>query len=305
MRLGIHLYTFGSLERAALRAVEIGAETLQIFTASPRMWRAGTPDPEQVKALRAIRKRHKIRPLVVHVNYLVNLASRDPLIRERSIRTLRGEFERAALIGAEYLVVHPGSRMDQTLEVSIAAIAEGIRDAVLDAAPGVTLLLENTAGSGSSVGSRFEELLEIRRLAAQFTDAPIGYCLDTCHLLAAGFEIATADGLRDTLRQADRILGLKNIPVIHANDSKTPLGSHVDRHARIGKGYIGREPFRRLLAHRQLRGKAFISETPVEREGDDRRNLQTLRALSRQPAAVSSRVASRGNPGASPRRAGG
>lgn len=279
MRLGIHLSTFGSLEKAALRAAEIGANTLQIFTASPRMWRARAPGPAQVEALRAVRKQHDIRPLVVHVNYLVNLASRHPLIRARSIVALRGEFERAALVGAEYLVVHPGSAKGQSMEAAIAAVAEGIRDAA-GAARGVTLLLENTAGSGSSVGSRFEELRAIRDLAAGYSDAPVGYCLDTCHLLAAGFDISTPAGLRDTLRQADAILGLANVPVIHANDSKAPLGSHVDRHAKIGKGHIGREAFRRLLAHPKLRRKAFISETPVEREGDDRRNMATLRSLA-------------------------
>jgi deoxyribonuclease-4 len=279
LRLGIHLYTFGSLKRAGTRAAEIGANTLQIFTASPRMWRAGTPDPAQVKALLDIREQYDIRPLVVHVNYLVNLASCDPLIRAQSIRTLRGEFERAALVGAEYLVVHPGSAKGQSLDAAIAAIAEGIRDSV-GAAQGVTLLLENTAGCGSSVGSRFEELSAIRNLAAAYTDAPIGYCLDTCHLLAAGFDITTPHGLRSTLRQADASLGLANVHVIHANDSKTPLGSHVDRHARIGTGFIGVEPFRRMLAHPKLRRKVFISETPVERDGDDRRNMATLQSLA-------------------------
>jgi deoxyribonuclease-4 len=141
-------------------------------------------------------------------------------------------------------------------------------------------LLENTAGSGSSLGSRFEELSAIRHLAADYTGAPIGYCLDTCHLLAAGFDIVTPAGLRDTLKKADAILGLASVHVIHANDSKTPRGSRVDRHAKIGKGHIGREPFRRLLAQPKLRRKAFISETPVEREGDDRRNMATLRSLA-------------------------
>lgn len=279
MRLGIHLYTSGSLEKAALRAVEIGADTLQIFTSSPRMWRARLPDPAQVEALRTIRKQHDLRPLVVHVNYLVNLASRDPLLRARSIDALRGEFERAAIIGAEYLVVHPGSAKGQSMETAIEGVAEGIRDAA-GADRGVTLLLENTAGSGSSVGSRFEELRAIHDLVAGYTDAPVGYCLDTCHLMAAGCDISTASGLRDTLRQADATLGLGKVSVIHANDSKTPLGSHVDRHAKIGQGTIGREAFSRLLAHPKMRGKVFISETPVEREGDDRRNMATLRSLA-------------------------
>jgi deoxyribonuclease IV len=279
LRLGIHLYTFGSIEKAALRAAEIGADTLQIFTASPRMWRARTPDAAQVQALQAVRRKHRIRPLVVHVNYLVNLASCDPEIRSRSIVTFRGELDRAALVGAEFLVVHPGNCKGQPVSDAISACAEALCDAASGFTGGVTVLLENTAGSGSALGSRFEELRDIRDRAA-CAGVPIGYCLDTCHLLAAGFDITTADGLRDTVQQASDVLGLENVPLFHANDSKAPLGSHVDRHARIGHGYIGCAPFRRLLAHPKLRAKAFISETPVEAEGDDRRNMATLRRLA-------------------------
>jgi deoxyribonuclease-4 len=263
-----------------LRAAEIGANALQIFTASPRMWRARMPDPAQVQALQAIRRQHDIYPLVVHVNYLVNLASRDPEIRARSIQTFRGELERAAIVGAEFLVVHPGSYKGQSIDDGISACAEGLCEAARGFVGGVTMLLENTAGSGSALGSRFEELRAIRDLAAPFTGTPIGYCLDTCHLLAAGFDITTTAGLRSTIRQAGNILGLENVPVFHANDSKTPLGSRVDRHAKIGQGHIGREPFRRLLAHPKLRTKTFISETPVEADGDDRRNMATLRSLA-------------------------
>jgi deoxyribonuclease-4 len=245
------------------------------------MWRARAPDPSQVKALRDIRRRHDIHPLVVHVNYLVNLASRDPAIRTKSIETFRGELERAAILGAEFLVVHPGSYKGQTLEEGISACAGGLREAADGfAGSGVTVLLENTAGSGSAVGSRFEELRAIRDLASGRSDLPIGYCLDTCHLFAAGFDIATVAGLRATLRQAERVLDLNHVHVFHANDSKAPLGSRVDRHAKIGQGHIGAEPFRRLLANAKLRRKVFISETPVEIEGDDRRNLETLQSLA-------------------------
>ena len=263
-----------------MRAAEIGADTLQIFTASPRMWRARAPDAAQVEALQAIRRKHHIHPLVVHVNYLVNLASCDPEIRSRSIAAFRGELDRAATVGAEFLVVHPGSYKGQTLDDAISACAHGLCQAASGFSGAVTVLLENTAGSGSALGSRFEELSAIRDLAAPCFPVPIGYCLDTCHLLAAGFDITTAGGLRSTIRHAGDVLGLENVPVFHANDSKTPLGSHVDRHAKIGQGHIGREPFRRLLAHPKLRGKTFISETPVEADGDDRRNMATLRRLA-------------------------
>jgi deoxyribonuclease-4 len=244
------------------------------------MWRAGTLDPAQVASLQAIRRKHRIHPLVVHVNYLVNLASRDPEIRAKSIATFRGELDRAAIVGAEFLVVHPGSYRGQTVDDAIWACAHGLCEAAAGFTGAVTVLLENTAGCGCNLGSRFEELRAIRDLAVPFAQVPIGYCLDTCHLLAAGFDITTADGLRGTIGQAADVLGLENVPVFHANDSKTPLGSHVDRHARIGKGYIGAAAFRRLLAHPKLRTKTFISETPVEEDGDDRRNMATLRRLA-------------------------
>ena len=262
--------------------MDIGADTLQVFTASPRMWRARDPDPKEVAALQAIRERFDIRPLVVHVSYLVNLASSDSAIRENSIRALEGEFRRAAMIGADYLVVHPGCAKSRAPGEAIAAIAEGIRDAA-GSEHRVTLLLENTAGSGSSIGSRFEELDELRRQAAKLSGVPVGYCLDTCHLLAAGFDITTPAGLRSTLRQAEEILGFENVRLIHANDSKTPLGSRVDRHAKIGQGHIGTEPFRRMLARGELAHAVFISETPVERDGDERRNMARLHSLA--PAA--------------------
>lgn len=233
--------------------------------------------------MQTIRRRHRIHPLVIHVNYLVNLASRDAEIRAKSIATFRGELDRAAAVGGDFLVVHPGSYRGQTADDAISACADGLCQAVDGFTGSVTVLIENTAGCGCNLGSRFEELHAIRDRAIRFTQIPIGYCLDTCHLLAAGFDIVTADGLRTTIQRAGDVLGLENIPVFHANDSKAPLGSRVDRHARIGKGHIGREPFRRLLAHPKLRGKTFISETPVEKDGDDRRNMATLRSLAPKP----------------------
>ncbi len=281
MRLGIHTSISGSLEGAARKAADLGANTFQIFSASPRMWRASAPDPQQVRLLRAARERYDLYPLVIHVNYLINLASLDPVIRAKSIDGFRGELERAHAIGAEYLVLHPGSYRGASVEQSIAAFVRGLRDAARGLpAHKLTVLLENTAGAGNHLGSRFEELKSIRDLAGDLTHLPIGYCLDTCHLLAAGFDIATQTGLRDTLRNAEAVLGLANVHVIHANDSKCPRASHVDRHANIGEGHIGEEAFRRILTHPKLRRKPFILETPVEEEGDDRRNLEKLKSLA-------------------------
>jgi deoxyribonuclease-4 len=281
LRLGIHTFTSGSLETAAVRAAELGANTFQIFSASPRMWRSHPADPVQVKLMRAVRERCDLNPLVIHVNYLVNLASLDPVIRAKSIDAFRGELERAIAIGAEYLVVHPGSYRGHSVEEGIAAFALGLRDAAQGLDLGrLTVLLENTAGAGCHLGGRFEELRAIRDLTAELTDLPVGYCLDTCHLLASGFEIGTAPGLRATIRAAEQSLGLANVHVLHANDSKFPLGSRVDRHAHIGQGHIGADAFRRILAHPKLRGKPFILETPIDEPGDDRRNLDTLKSLA-------------------------
>jgi deoxyribonuclease-4 len=245
------------------------------------MWHARPPDREQVKRLNAARERLDLKPLAIHVNYLINLASFDPVIRRKSIDGFRGELERGAAIGAEYLVLHPGSYRGRSVDEGIAAFVLGLTEAAVGfRARRLMVLLENTVGAGSHIGGRFEELRAIRDLARKHTRLPIGYCLDTCHLLASGFNVATATGLRATLRQADEILGLAHVHVIHANDSKGALGSRLDRHAHIGAGQIGREGFQRILRHPKLRGKPFILETPVDEPGDDQRNLDTLKSLA-------------------------
>jgi deoxyribonuclease-4 len=280
-RIGIHTSRAGSLENAAVKAGELGANTFQIFSSSPRMWRASAPDPADVRRFRTVRERLDLRPLAIHTNYLVNLATLDPVIRERSVASFRGELDRAAAIGAEYLVLHPGNYKGQSLEQGIAAFVLGLAEAARGFnAPGVTVLLENTVGSGCQIGSRFEELRMIRDLAARETDLKLAYCLDTCHLFAAGFDIAQATGLARTVAAVDRTLGLDLVRVIHSNDSKGALGSHLDRHENIGKGKIGEAGFRRILTHPALRDKAFILETPVDEEGDDQRDVDALKRLA-------------------------
>lgn len=245
------------------------------------MWRASVPDPSDVREFRKIRERADLFPLVIHCNYLLNLASLDPVIRERSITSFAGELERAALIGAEYLVLHPGNYKDQTVQEGIAAVVLGLAESArLVRAEGVTVLLENTVGAGRQLGSRFEELRLIRDLALRETDLRIGYCLDTCHLFAAGFDIAQSDGLAATMEQAEAVLGLDHVHVLHANDSKGALGGRLDRHANIGAGQIGEAGFRGIMTAPALRAKPFILETPVDEEGDDVRNVRALQRLS-------------------------
>ncbi len=281
LRIGIHTSRSKSLEHAAITANELGANTFQIFSASPRQWRAGVPDAADVKRLRAARERFDLMPLAIHTNYLVNLATPDPVIREKSIVAFRGELDRAAIIGAEYLVLHPGNYKGQSVSEGLSAFVRGLAESARGfRAPGLTVLLENTVGAGSQIGGKFEELRAIRDQAARETDLPIGYCLDTCHLLASGYDVNTARGLGETIAGIDRILGLDLVRVIHTNDSRGGLGSHLDRHANIGEGSIGTDGFRRILTHPKLRSKPFILETPVDEEGDDRRNVDALKRLA-------------------------
>jgi deoxyribonuclease IV len=245
------------------------------------MWRASVPDAADVKRLRDARARFDLAPLAIHVNYLVNLATLDPGIREKSIVAFRGELDRAAMIGADYLVLHPGNYKGQKIEEGIVAFVRGLAEAARGfKAPGLTVLLENTVGAGSQIGGKFEELRTIRDLAAPETDLPIAYCLDTCHLLASGYDVAQAKGLKATVAEADRVLGLDFVRVIHANDSKGGLNSHLDRHANIGAGQIGEAGFHGILTHPGLRSKPFILETPVDEEGDDQKNVDALKRLS-------------------------
>jgi deoxyribonuclease-4 len=254
------------------------------------MWSHGELDAAAVQRLKEARKRLDLTPLVVHDNYLINLAAVNPALRARSVSAFRAEILRSVEIGAEYLVLHPGSYRGQTLEEGIQTLAGSLAESAAGlASDHLTLLVENTAGSGSAIGSRFEELAEVRRSAAGRLGFRIGYCLDTAHCLAAGYDVATASGLEKTLREAHSILGLDHVPVIHTNDSKAPLGSRVDRHEHIGQGYIGIQGFRRILHHPRLRDKAFILETPIDREGDDRRNLLKLKRLCRKSRTTTSR----------------
>ena len=244
------------------------------------MWQASVPRSAEVAALHRLRADHNLTPLVIHGNYLINLASVDATIRQKSILAFRGELERARLIGAEYLVIHPGSYKDQSVDQGLESFAQALTEAAAGFEPGgLTLLLENTAGQGKALGSRLEELARIHQLAQDKTALPIGYCLDTCHALAAGYDIAQPDGLALTLEYIDHLLGLNKIPVIHANDSQGALGSKLDRHANIGHGHIGEAGFARILQHPQLRGKAFILETPSD-DGAARRDVATLHRLS-------------------------
>jgi deoxyribonuclease-4 len=285
LRIGIHCSTAGGLDRAATKAIELGANTFQIFSSSPRMWRCKSPDAQCVAELKNLRARHDLTPLVIHDSYLINLAAPPSVVREKSIEAFAHEIERALVIGADYLVTHPGNYKGQTVEQGLLNVAEALAlawnavDPELKRGTKLAILLENTAGAGAQLGGDFAELAIIRQLAQPYLDVGIAYCLDTCHCYVNGFDIAAEAGLAHLLATTEEHLGIENVPVIHANDAKTRLGSHLDRHANIGAGYIGFEGFRRILKHPKLRDKAFILETPVDKPGDDLRNVQALKEL--------------------------
>jgi deoxyribonuclease IV len=283
LRIGLHTSKAGSLERAALKAHEVGANCFQIFSSSPRTWRAGRPDPADVVLLKKAREKYDLNPLVIHDSYLINLASRESAIRTSSIAAFRGEIERANAIGADYLVMHPGNHKGQTVEEGLCGVIEGIEAAVKGLrSKTLQILFENTVGAGAQLGSRFEELRAMRELTEQRIDFSLGFCLDTCHCFASGrYNVATAEGLKNTVREIETVLGLENVKVIHTNDSKGALASHLDRHANIGEGQIGLEGFRRILNHPKLKNKPFILETPVDNPGDDKKNVDALKSIVR------------------------
>jgi deoxyribonuclease-4 len=279
MRVGVHTSIAGALENAAHHAHEIGCDTFQMFSANPRGWSAAEPTPQACEAFRAARADHGLAPVVIHDNYLINLASADPILRERSIAAFRGELGRALALGAEFLVTHPGSAKGGNATHAIATCIESLRRAAagmkLD---GLAVLIENTAGQGSVIGRSFAEVAEI--MAGAGRDLPVGACIDTAHSFEAGYPVHTEAGLEAVIKELDATIGVKNVRVIHANDSKTAFGSHADRHEHIGKGEIGAAAFGRIVRHPQLTHIPFICETPVDRPGDDRRNLRMMRKLA-------------------------
>jgi deoxyribonuclease-4 len=279
-RIGIHTSTAGGVHNAAERAYRLGCNTLQIFSSSPRQWAPYELGELQCEEMSRLRGRYDLKPLVIHTNYLVNLASSTEQFLHKSVEAFRGEIERALALCAEYLVLHPGSfrgaDRERGLLRTAAAIAAATRGLDL-AKGGLTILIENTAGSEFSLGGTFEQVAEI--LDCLRGVVPVGACIDTCHTHVAGYDIVSEEGIYDTLRQLDATIGLNNIRVVHCNDAKAARGSKLDRHQQIGKGTIGKEPFRILLNDIRLAHAAFIAETPIERPGDDRRNIDALKSL--------------------------
>src|ERR1051325_9837428 len=277
-RVGVHTSIAGGLPKAVESAAAKGCDGFQIFARNPRGWMARDLNRDEVRAFREARERAGLWPLAIHSVYLINLASQDPVGLERSRRAFREEIERGLQLGADYLVVHPGNPVSAPAEAGILTAVESIREATCDLSlNGLTILLENTAGQGSSIGCHFDHLAD---MLAMLDGLPVGVCLDTAHTLAAGYDIATAKGLKATVRLIERSFGFERIRLIHCNDSKAACGARVDRHQHIGEGHIGVEGFRRLTHTLKFRRVPFILETPVDRERDDAWNINRLRELA-------------------------
>ena len=252
-RIGIHTSTAGGVENAAERAYRLGCNAFQIFSSSPRQWKPYDLARSQCDAMTRLREQYGLKPLVIHANYLVNLAGGNPEFHAKSIAAFRGEVERALALCAEFLVLHPGSFRGSSREEGLQRVALAIEQAVdgLDLAAGnLRILIENTAGSEFSLGGNFEQVAELLYLLSDFV--PAGACIDTCHTHVAGYDIVSEAGFAETLDQLERTIGLKQVYVWHCNDAKAARGSKLDRHQHIGKGSIGLEPFRRLLNDSRL-----------------------------------------------------
>ena len=290
--LGAHLSIAGGLPRAVDRAEASGCRALQIFTKSAGQWRARELPPEEIALFRRRVRETKIRPVVAHNSYLINVAAADPALRRKSIAALRDELDRAESLGLDGLVMHPGSYTSGTEGGGLKLIGDALA-AILASRPNgrTRILLEHTAGQGTNLGHRFEHLAEIiDRLGGS---SRVGVCLDTCHLLAAGYDICSEEGYRETFRQFGRLVGFSRLKAFHLNDSKKPCGSRVDRHEHIGQGCIGVEPFRRLVNDPRFAKLPMLLETPKldtpesRRLSDadplDRMNLDLLESLIAHP----------------------
>ncbi len=275
--LGAHVSTAGGLELAPPRGAEVGAAVIQIFTKQVNRWAERQVSEETAGAFRAAVKAHRIRFSGSHDSYLINLASPDRNLREKSLRSFCRELERCHALGLDFLVTHPGNATDGDRASGLRRNASAVRQAIQQTEGNTPILIEATAGQGTSLGASFDELATLLDgIGHEFQDL-LGVCIDTAHLLAAGYDlVADYDGV---MREFDRLVGLERVRLFHLNDSKTPLGSRVDRHEQIGEGHLGLEPFRRIMRDPRFQSVPKLIETP---KGDDplrndRKNLRRLR----------------------------
>ena len=291
----------GGLPRAVERAVVHRCDALQIFAKNANRWRGRELPREEIREFRAKVRAARIGPVVSHASYLINLASTNPVLRQQSLDAMGDEIDRAEALGLLGVVLHPGAYTIGSEADGLTLIADALLDLLRARRRGKTMvLLENTAGQGTTLGATFEQLASI--VARTGDHRRIGVCLDTCHLLASGYDICTPEGYASTFKQFGRLVGFDRLKAFHMNDSKKPLGSRVDRHEHIGQGHLGLEPFRRIVNDRRFRDLPMLLETakaegkptgPIAIDPLDEQNLNTLRSLIEK----SGRSGTAGRPG--------
>lgn len=277
MKFGFHISIAGGFSKVVERAVPLGCETIQLFSRNPRGWKYSSLDDEDVATFRKDISTAEIDPVVVHMPYLPNLAHSKGDHYNKSVDSLVEDLKRCEILGAKYLVTHVGKRMDSSEEEGIVSVIKSLNTAFKKVKNDVMVLLENTAGMGSEIGYTFEHIGEI--IGGVNKSGRVGVCFDTSHGFEAGYNVATKNGLKQMVKKFDETIGLDRLCVLHLNDSKTPLGSRVDRHWHIGQGEIGKEGFRLIVNHPKLRHLPGIMETPKKEEGDDKRNMKVVRGL--------------------------
>lgn len=283
LRLGAHMSIAGGMVKAVERALAVEATALQVFVKSSNQWAAKPLTATEIDAYRGAANDAGLdRYTLAHASYLVNLASPADELWNKSVESFAGELERCEVLGIPWLVVHPGSHVGSGVEAGIARIAKALTSILGGRKKGARsgVLLEITAGQGNTLGSRFEELAEMLRLAKH--ESHLGICFDTCHALAAGYEFRQPASYAKLMQELDRTVGLERVKGFHLNDSKGDLGSRLDRHEHIGKGRIGAGAFGSLLNDERFRDVPMVLETPKEDDlAEDRVNLKTLRSLVR------------------------
>ncbi len=277
--MGAHMSIAGGIHRAFDRGRDAGCRTIQVFLKNSTQWRARQLVEEDRLLYRAAQVRTGIGPVVAHNSYLINLASPEPRLHSKSLGAFIEEMERARFLGIPHVVLHPGSHMGDGERRAIPRLARALNRALSTVGPPVGVLLENTAGQGTSIGHRIEHLAAILERIRQ--SDRVGICIDTCHTFAAGYDIRTAEGYEATMCEIDSCIGLERIRAFHLNDCKRDLGSRVDRHTHIGRGRIGLDAFRFLVNDRRFMDIPKILETPKGKSlREDRMNLATLRRLA-------------------------
>lgn len=261
-RIGAHLSISKGLRKTADEAVERGLETLQVFLRNPRGRGAREFSPDETAYFTSVIRHNDINPVVVHIPYICNPAAHDSALYEAAADIIAGDLQRCHLVGADYLVLHPGAYTRSTPEEAMQRVSQLLNRVLADYRGHTMILLETMAGQGTELGSSFEQLHGI--LDAVERQEKLGICLDTCHLFAAGYDCASREGIEELMKAIDATMGRHRIKVLHANDSSKPLGSRRDRHAHIGQGFIGLEGFANLLHHDCLGQLPFIVETPPE-----------------------------------------